>query len=71
MPLPRTTIGFLRYNFPPASIFLGDSGSMLIGLVIGVLGIALSFSLGMLIGGISGYHGGAVDSVPVEPSVSV
>lgn len=31
--------GFLFYNFPPASVFLGDAGSMLIGLVIGVLGI--------------------------------
>jgi UDP-GlcNAc:undecaprenyl-phosphate GlcNAc-1-phosphate transferase len=35
-------IGFLRYNFPPASIFLGDCGSMLIGLVIGVLAIQSS-----------------------------
>jgi UDP-GlcNAc:undecaprenyl-phosphate GlcNAc-1-phosphate transferase len=35
-------LGFLRYNFPPASIFLGDSGSMLIGLVIGVLAIGSS-----------------------------
>lgn len=34
--------GFLRYNFPPASIFLGDSGSMLIGLVVGFLGIQCS-----------------------------
>jgi UDP-GlcNAc:undecaprenyl-phosphate GlcNAc-1-phosphate transferase len=32
-------IGFLCYNLPPASIFLGDSGSMLIGLVVGVLAI--------------------------------
>ena len=32
-------VGFLRFNFPPASIFLGDSGSMLIGLVVGVLAI--------------------------------
>jgi len=32
-------LGFLRYNFPPASIFLGDTGSMLIGLVVGVLAI--------------------------------
>jgi UDP-GlcNAc:undecaprenyl-phosphate GlcNAc-1-phosphate transferase len=31
--------GFLIYNLPPASIFLGDSGSMVIGLVLGVLGI--------------------------------
>lgn len=31
--------GFLVFNFPPASIFLGDTGSMLIGLVLGVLAI--------------------------------
>ena len=31
--------GFLCYNFPPASVFLGDAGSMLIGLVVGVLAI--------------------------------
>lgn len=29
--------GFLAFNLPPASIYLGDSGSLLIGLVIGVL----------------------------------
>ncbi len=29
--------GFLRFNFPPAKVFLGDAGSMLIGLVIGSL----------------------------------
>ncbi|MDA7979155.1 MAG: undecaprenyl/decaprenyl-phosphate alpha-N-acetylglucosaminyl 1-phosphate transferase [Pirellulales bacterium] len=31
--------GFLVYNLPPASIFLGDSGSMVIGLLVGILGI--------------------------------
>lgn len=31
--------GFLVYNRPPASIFLGDSGSMVIGLVVGILGV--------------------------------
>lgn len=31
--------GFLLYNLPPASIFLGDTGSMLIGLTVGVLAI--------------------------------
>jgi UDP-GlcNAc:undecaprenyl-phosphate GlcNAc-1-phosphate transferase len=31
--------GFLRYNLPPASIFLGDCGSMLVGLVLGTLAI--------------------------------
>jgi len=31
--------GFLIHNLPPARIFLGDSGSMVIGLIVGVLGI--------------------------------
>jgi UDP-GlcNAc:undecaprenyl-phosphate GlcNAc-1-phosphate transferase len=35
--------GFLLFNFPPARIFLGDSGSMLIGLVIGTVAIQGSF----------------------------
>lgn len=35
-------LGFLRFNFPPASIYLGDAGSMLIGLVVGSLAIGAS-----------------------------
>jgi UDP-GlcNAc:undecaprenyl-phosphate GlcNAc-1-phosphate transferase len=35
-------LAFLGYNFPPASIYLGDAGSMLIGLVIGTLAIQAS-----------------------------
>ena len=31
--------GFLRYNFPKAQMFLGDAGSMLIGLVVGALAV--------------------------------
>jgi peptide/nickel transport system permease protein len=34
-----------------------------ISLSIGLVGIALSFSIGMLVGGLSGYFGGAADSV--------
>jgi UDP-GlcNAc:undecaprenyl-phosphate GlcNAc-1-phosphate transferase len=30
-------LGFLCFNFPPARIFMGDSGSLLIGLLLGVL----------------------------------
>ena len=30
-------LGFLRYNYNPASVFLGDSGSMLIGFVLSTL----------------------------------
>lgn len=33
--LAGSTLGFLRYNFNPASIILGDSGSLLIGFVMG------------------------------------
>ncbi len=35
--------GFLWWNLPPASIFLGDAGSMLIGLTVCTLAIAGSF----------------------------
>lgn len=31
--------GFLPYNLPQASVFLGDSGSMVIGFLVGILGI--------------------------------
>ena len=37
--LAAALAGFLIYNLPPASIFLGDSGSMVIGLSVGLLGI--------------------------------
>jgi len=32
-------VGFLKFNFPPARIFLGDSGSLLLGYMAGVLTI--------------------------------
>lgn len=32
-------LGFLPYNFPPARVFLGDAGSMLIGLMVGAMAI--------------------------------
>lgn len=32
-------LGFLRYNFPPATIYLGDTGSMMTGLVLGSLAL--------------------------------
>jgi len=37
--LAGSLAGFLIYNWNPACIFLGDSGSMLIGLLIGVIGV--------------------------------
>ena len=35
-------LGFLVFNFPPASIFLGDSGSLLVGMVAGALALRCS-----------------------------
>ena len=32
-------VGFLRYNFHPASIFLGDSGSLLLGFALGTISL--------------------------------
>ena len=39
-------IGFLRYNAPPASIFLGDAGSMLLGFLIASLTLELDLPVG-------------------------
>ncbi len=36
-------LGFLYYNFNPASIFMGDTGSLFIGFVLAALGIKLRF----------------------------
>jgi UDP-GlcNAc:undecaprenyl-phosphate GlcNAc-1-phosphate transferase len=38
--LAGVILGFLRFNFHPASIFLGDSGSMFIGFILAVLALA-------------------------------
>jgi UDP-GlcNAc:undecaprenyl-phosphate GlcNAc-1-phosphate transferase len=40
MALAGSLLGFLIYNFPPASIFMGDSGSMFIGFTLAVMAIA-------------------------------
>ena len=37
--LVGSTLAFLRYNWTPARIFMGDTGSLLLGLLIGVLTI--------------------------------
>jgi UDP-GlcNAc:undecaprenyl-phosphate GlcNAc-1-phosphate transferase len=36
-------VGFLLYNFNPASIFMGDSGSLFIGFILASIGIKLRF----------------------------
>jgi UDP-GlcNAc:undecaprenyl-phosphate GlcNAc-1-phosphate transferase len=41
--LMGSAIGFLIYNFNPASTFMGDMGSLVLGFVLAVLGIKLEF----------------------------
>ena len=49
-PLAGALLGFLRYNFNPASIFLGDSGSLVIGFSLGALGIIWSQKAATILG---------------------
>ena len=41
--LVGSLMGFLCFNFPPASIFMGDSGSLLIGFVLGLLTVRTTY----------------------------
>ena len=50
VPLAGALLGFLRYNFSPASIFLGDSGSLLIGFLLGCYGLLWSQKAATLLG---------------------
>lgn len=43
--LAMSLFGFLRYNFSPASIFMGDSGSLFLGFALGAMAI-MGFSKG-------------------------
>jgi UDP-GlcNAc:undecaprenyl-phosphate GlcNAc-1-phosphate transferase len=42
LPLAGCLLGFLCYNFNPATIFLGDCGSLLIGFLLGCYGVVWS-----------------------------
>ncbi len=42
IPLAGALLGFLRYNFSPASIFLGDCGSLTLGFLLGCYGVLWS-----------------------------
>ena len=42
--LAGSLVGFLRFNFTPARIFLGDTGSLFIGFMMGALSMLVSYS---------------------------
>ena len=50
--LAGSAVGFLRHNLPPARIFMGDSGSMFLGFVLGCIAVIGAFkkaTLGILV----------------------
>lgn len=50
VPLLGALVGFIRYNFNPATIFLGDSGSLFIGFLLGCFGVLWSQKSATLLG---------------------
>jgi UDP-GlcNAc:undecaprenyl-phosphate GlcNAc-1-phosphate transferase len=50
VPLAGALVGFLRYNFNPATIFLGDSGSLTIGFLLGCFGVIWSQKSATILG---------------------
>jgi UDP-GlcNAc:undecaprenyl-phosphate/decaprenyl-phosphate GlcNAc-1-phosphate transferase len=50
IPLAGCLLAFLRYNFSPASIFLGDCGSLTIGFLLGCFGVIWSQKSATLLG---------------------
>jgi UDP-GlcNAc:undecaprenyl-phosphate GlcNAc-1-phosphate transferase len=49
-PLAGALLAFLLYNFNPASIFLGDSGSLMIGFLLGCFGVVWSQKAATILG---------------------
>jgi UDP-GlcNAc:undecaprenyl-phosphate/decaprenyl-phosphate GlcNAc-1-phosphate transferase len=43
--LAGASVGFLRHNFPPARIFLGDAGSLLLGFLLAVIGLMIDLDV--------------------------
>jgi len=50
LPVAGFLLGFLLYNFNPATVFLGDSGSLLLGFTLGCFGVIWSQKSATLLG---------------------
>jgi UDP-GlcNAc:undecaprenyl-phosphate GlcNAc-1-phosphate transferase len=50
LPVAGFLLAFLRYNFNPATVFLGDSGSLLLGFLLGCFGVIWSLKSATLLG---------------------
>lgn len=50
IPLAGSLLGFIRYNFNPATIFLGDSGSLFVGFLLGCYAVVWSQKAATILG---------------------
>jgi len=66
--LAGAVLGFLRYNWPPASLFMGDAGSLCLGYSLGFVAIALTQGES---GGIRPVVPLLILAVPIVDTVSV
>jgi UDP-GlcNAc:undecaprenyl-phosphate GlcNAc-1-phosphate transferase len=51
--LAGASLGFVRYNFAPARIYMGDSGSMFLGLLLGALAMDNAYTRHSLVGALA------------------
>lgn len=63
VPLLGCLLGFLRYNFNPASVFLGDSGSLSIGFILGCFGVIWSQKIRDILRNAGPCHGSVPSAV--------
>lgn len=70
VPLVGCLLAFLRYNFAPASVFLGDSGSLTIGFMLGCFGMIWSQRSGSMLGMVAPLMALALPLVDVGLSIS-
>ena len=70
VPLGGALLGFLRYNFKPATAFLGDSGSLLLGFLLGCFGVIWSFKTATVFGMIAPLMAMSVPILDVTLSIA-
>jgi len=70
--LTGALLGFLRYNFSPATIFMGDGGSLVVGLLLSILTVKLiNMSVPLGYGGSSPLLALAIMIIPVTDTLRV
>ena len=66
-----STLGFLKYNYNPSSIFMGDAGSMFLGFILGTLTISASYVTPQSAGLLPALMPLVILSIPIFDTISV